>query len=65
VAAVCSCLAQAGANIIQSDQYSTDPEAGRFFMRLEFQLGSVGLDRLTARFRPIAERFGCSATNTT
>jgi formyltetrahydrofolate deformylase len=57
VAAVSSCLAQAGANIIQSDQYSTDPEGGRFFMRLEFQLGPEGLDGVNARFRPIAERF--------
>jgi formyltetrahydrofolate deformylase len=58
VAAVSGCLAEAGANIIQSDQYSTDPEGGQFFMRLEFQVGAVGLDALATRFAAVAERFG-------
>ncbi len=58
VAAVSGCLADCGANIIQSDQYSTDPEGGRFFMRLEFQIPSDGLARLSERFAPLAERFG-------
>src|SRR5438477_13210062 len=58
VAAVSRCLADAGANIIQSDQYSTDPEGGRFFMRLEFQIGAAGLDELPARFGEVAQRFG-------
>jgi formyltetrahydrofolate deformylase len=60
VAAVSSCIAQAGANIIQSDQYSTDPEGGRFFMRLELQVGRDGLDPLAARFAEVAERFEMS-----
>jgi formyltetrahydrofolate deformylase len=38
VAAVSSFLAARGANIIQSDQYSSDPEGGEFFMRVEFAL---------------------------
>jgi formyltetrahydrofolate deformylase len=55
---VSRCLADAGANIIQSDQYSTDPEGGQFFMRLEFQLDDGGLAVLPDRFAPVAERFG-------
>jgi formyltetrahydrofolate deformylase len=58
VAAVSGCLAECGANIIQSDQYSTDPQGGRFFMRLEFQIPSAGLERLRERFPPLADRFG-------
>ncbi len=42
VAAVTAFLANHGANITQLDQYSTDPEGGIFFMRLEFQ--TPGLD---------------------
>jgi len=42
VAAVTTFLADRGANIITSDQYSTDPEGGRFFLRLEFHLPGVG-----------------------
>ncbi|TGV29443.1 ACT domain-containing protein, partial [Mesorhizobium sp. M00.F.Ca.ET.186.01.1.1] len=38
VAAVSNFLFQQGANIVQSDQYTTDPETGRFFMRIEFHL---------------------------
>ena len=37
-----SFLADAGANIVASDQYSTDPEGGAFFLRMEFHLD--GLD---------------------
>jgi formyltetrahydrofolate deformylase len=58
VAAVSGCLAGVGANIIQSDQYSTDPEGGRFFMRLEFAVDGAGLERLGGAFEPVAERFG-------
>ena len=42
VAAITTFLADRGANIITSDQYSTDPEGGRFFMRLVFHLPGVG-----------------------
>jgi formyltetrahydrofolate deformylase len=58
VAAVSGCLYQAGANIIQSDQYSTDPEGGRFYMRLEFKIDSDGLEALPVSFSEVAERFG-------
>jgi formyltetrahydrofolate deformylase len=36
VAAVSSCLARHGANITSSDQHTTDPEGGRFLMRMEY-----------------------------
>jgi formyltetrahydrofolate deformylase len=38
VAAVSRFLHEAGANIISSDQHTTDPEGGAFFMRMEFHL---------------------------
>jgi len=38
VAAVSQFLADAGANIVSSSQHSTDPQAGRFHMRMEFNL---------------------------
>jgi formyltetrahydrofolate deformylase len=38
VAEVSSFLRDRGANILQSDQHTTDPEGGQFFMRLEFKL---------------------------
>jgi len=56
VAAVSTCLRDAGANITQSDQYSTDPEGGRFFMRVEFQIGDDSLATLPASFASVAER---------
>jgi formyltetrahydrofolate deformylase len=58
VAAVSGCLERCGANIVQSDQYSTDPEGGRFFMRIEFTLAVERLQQLGAAFPAIAERFG-------
>jgi formyltetrahydrofolate deformylase len=58
VAAVSGCLSDLGANIIQSDQYSSDPEGGQFFMRLEFSIDAAGLQALPARFGQVAERFG-------
>jgi formyltetrahydrofolate deformylase len=38
VAAISSVLRDFGANIVALDQYSTDPAAGRFFQRTEFEL---------------------------
>ncbi len=61
VAAVSAAISDHGGNIIQSDQYSTDPEGGRFFMRVEFSVADVGADaraRFEASFAPVAERFG-------
>jgi formyltetrahydrofolate deformylase len=45
VAAVSSFLEKEGANIFQSDQYSTDPEGGTFFMRIEFHLEGIDENR--------------------
>jgi formyltetrahydrofolate deformylase len=48
ISAVSGFLAAAGANIVRSDQYSTDPAGGTFFLRMEFTGASIEL----------AERFG-------
>jgi formyltetrahydrofolate deformylase len=52
VAAVSNILAACGANITESQQYSTDPFGGTFFLRLEFHM-----DGLADRSRDLAERF--------
>jgi formyltetrahydrofolate deformylase len=41
VAALSQFLRDRGANITQSDQHSTDPEGGAFFMRTEFHLEGI------------------------
>ncbi len=48
--AVSKFLFDAGANIVRSDQYSTDPEGGTFFLRCEFTLPAASRDRLGERF---------------
>lgn len=61
VAAVSGFLFRHGANIVSSDQYSTDPEGGRFFMRMEFFTGGLDLGRdefATAFMLDVAEPFG-------
>lgn len=59
VAAVSRFLYEHGANIVQSDQYTMDPEGGMFFMRVEFDLD--GLDgriaALRSDFQAIASQF--------
>jgi formyltetrahydrofolate deformylase len=60
VAAVSGFLHQRGVNIIHSDQHSTDPEGGRFFMRQEFYLPGLegGIEDLAQAFgREVAERY--------
>ena len=51
VAAVAGFLADSGANIISSDQHSTDPEGGEFFMRMEFNLEHGDFGALGKRVR--------------
>ncbi len=51
VAAVAGFLAASGANIISSDQHSTDPEGGEFFMRMEFNLEQGDLASLGRAFQ--------------
>lgn len=60
VAAVASFLHEIGANITTSDQYSSDPEGGSFFLRMSFHLEGVADERseIASRFEPIARRFG-------
>jgi formyltetrahydrofolate deformylase len=59
VAAVSRFLFEQGANIVSSDQYSTHPEHGTFFMRSAFYLPAIEADRATfeAAFAALAERF--------
>ena len=59
VAAVSKFLFEHGANIIQSDQYSMNPDGGMFFMRVEFDLPQLSsrLPQLEADFGAIAEQF--------
>lgn len=59
VSAVSTFLFEHGANIIESSQYTTDHESGRFFLRIEFDLKdiSANIDQLKSRFGPIAESF--------
>ncbi len=60
VAAVSEFLFRHGANIVQSDQYSTDPQGGTFFMRMAFRLAGLDLplDALKRAFADeVAVRF--------
>jgi formyltetrahydrofolate deformylase len=59
VAAVSGFLYERGANIVSSQQYSTDPSGGRFFLRTEFFLEDVSeRERLQGRFEAeVAGRF--------
>ncbi len=59
VAAVSSFLFERGANIIASDQYSTDAEHGTFFMRIAFWLPELDSDPapFEAAFGELVQRF--------
>lgn len=60
VAAVSTFLYERGANILESAQHSTDPDAGTFFMRMEFEVDDedAGVSSLEDAFaREIAPRF--------
>jgi formyltetrahydrofolate deformylase len=58
VAAVSHFLFDRGANIINSNQHSTEHGGGTFFMRTEFQLQELASQDLEPAFKPIAGRFG-------
>jgi formyltetrahydrofolate deformylase len=59
VAAVSRFLYEAGANIVTSNQYSTDPQGGTFFLRMEFTLPAQNYNGLGERFGlSVAEQFG-------
>lgn len=50
ISAVSGFLFEAGANILSSDQYSSDPEGGTFFLRMEFTLPDAAREGIDARF---------------
>jgi len=57
VSAVSSFLYEAGANIVQSDQHSSDPEGGEFYLRMEFTTPNA-TSSLPERFAAqVADRF--------
>jgi formyltetrahydrofolate deformylase len=47
VAGVSRFLYEAGANVVRSDQYSTDPSDGTFSLRMEFTLKPARREGLT------------------
>lgn len=59
VAAVSRFLHEQGANIVQSDQYTMDPEGGMFFIRIEFDLDELeqSLPQLKKQFEAVAQQF--------
>lgn len=52
IAAVTAYLHSRGANIVQSDQHSSNPDVGLFFMRIEFELSG-----LVSRFEALQDGF--------
>ena len=57
VSAVSTFLYEAGANIVQSDQHSSDPEGGEFYLRMEFTTPNA-TSSLPERFAAqVADRF--------
>jgi formyltetrahydrofolate deformylase len=59
IAAVAGRLTAAGANVMVFDQFSTDPEGGRFYLRAEFLLSDLAdrLADLRSRIAEIAEDY--------
>ena len=59
ISAVSTFLFETGANIVRSDQYSSDPEGGTFFLRMEFTLPEGAGEGLESRFsEEVGARFG-------
>ena len=59
VARVSNFILSKGGNILQSDQYTTDPKDGVFFLRVEFDLSDVSIHRtdLEGEFGRLASEF--------
>ena len=59
LAAVTSMLSSVGANITDFQQYSTDPEAGRLFLRVEFVLADLvsNVAAVESAFAAVADEF--------
>ncbi|RLL46948.1 formyltetrahydrofolate deformylase [Oceanobacillus piezotolerans] len=62
VAAVSQFLFEHDANIIDSKQYTLDPEGGEFFMRIEFECANLENQKgvLEKDFQQVAEKFNMS-----
>lgn len=57
VAAVSEFLYARGGNIVQSDQHTTDPTNGMFFMRVEVDVDRARREKIQREFADIAHRF--------
>ena len=59
VSAISAFLFERGANITHSDQHSTDPDGGQFFLRVEFDLPDLrsAVSQLRLDFAVIADRY--------
>ncbi|OEH92930.1 formyltetrahydrofolate deformylase [Bacillus solimangrovi] len=59
VSSVSTFLFEQGANIVESSQYTTDPEGGMFFLRIEFEIDNLESreGEIEEAFTQIAERF--------
>ena len=57
VSTVSQFLYNNGANIVQSDQHTTDPENGMFFMRIEADFDRFDQEKIARAFTPIAGQF--------
>lgn len=57
VATVSDCLYACGGNIVQSDQHTTDPTGGMFFMRVEVDVDHRNQEEMEQTFTDIAHRF--------
>jgi len=59
IAAISTFLFEQGANIVHSDQHSTDPLGGQFFLRVEFELAGLAARAADLRrsFAAIANRY--------
>jgi formyltetrahydrofolate deformylase len=66
VAAVSRFLYQSGANILESQQYSTDPFGGTFFVRVEFHRDGLvdHFDEMRAAFAALSDEFSMRWTMT-
>jgi len=59
VAAVAAFVFEAGGNIVASDQHTSDPTGGSFFLRVELTLPAASAAAFAQRFeREVAGRFG-------
>jgi formyltetrahydrofolate deformylase len=59
VASVSRFLFEAGANIVEADQYATKPEGGTFYMRMAFRLEGGSSNEFARRFESdVVEPFG-------